>query len=230
LFYPPLFHVVLAGAYAVLGISEASALLVELGFLLLLAWGAFRLSRNWLDPPAALAVSVLLIAAPDYEHTGLPRARRRAGGFARRRVAAAPDRPLFCFRYLQSRLGGGVSRDGIALEHCGVDLLRPHHAIGDGCVHLSESALEHFGTTRQLRRRGCHCEAPPDATPSAARRTCSSWRNPRPHHGVHRAYPRTGSLRQAGPAPHRLDGQGGGLLGFLAAIKMDAGLRELVDW
>jgi hypothetical protein len=31
---------VLAGAYAVFGISEASALLIELGFLLLLAWGA----------------------------------------------------------------------------------------------------------------------------------------------------------------------------------------------
>src|SRR5215831_12207882 len=33
LFYPPLFYVVLAGVYAVLGVSEASALLVEFAFL-----------------------------------------------------------------------------------------------------------------------------------------------------------------------------------------------------
>jgi 4-amino-4-deoxy-L-arabinose transferase-like glycosyltransferase len=65
LFYPPLFYIVLAAAYALFGVSEASALLPELGFLLLLAWGAFRLSRNWLDPPGALAAALLLIAAPE---------------------------------------------------------------------------------------------------------------------------------------------------------------------
>ena len=65
LFYPPLFYVVLAAAYAIFGVSEASALLTELGFLLLLAWGAFRLSRNWLDLPGALAAALLLIAAPE---------------------------------------------------------------------------------------------------------------------------------------------------------------------
>ena len=70
LFYPPLFYMVLAAVYAVFGVSEASALLTELGFLLLLAWGAFRLSRHWLDPPPALAVALLLIGAPELAFWG----------------------------------------------------------------------------------------------------------------------------------------------------------------
>jgi hypothetical protein len=70
LFYPPLFYVVLALTYAVFGVSEASALLVELGFLLLLAWGAYRLSRNWLDPLPSLATTLLLIGAPDLAYWG----------------------------------------------------------------------------------------------------------------------------------------------------------------
>lgn len=57
LFYPPLYYGILAVVYAVFGVSEASALLTELAFLFLLAWGAFRLSRHWLDPPPALAVA-----------------------------------------------------------------------------------------------------------------------------------------------------------------------------
>lgn len=39
----------------------------------------------------------------------------------------------------------------------------------------------------------------------------------------------TGALGQSGPAPPRLDGQGGGSLGFLPEIEMDDRLRELVD-
>jgi 4-amino-4-deoxy-L-arabinose transferase-like glycosyltransferase len=70
LFYPPLFYTVLAAVYAVFGVSEASALLTELGFLLLLAWGAFRLSRHWLEPPSALAVALLLIGAPELAFWG----------------------------------------------------------------------------------------------------------------------------------------------------------------
>jgi 4-amino-4-deoxy-L-arabinose transferase-like glycosyltransferase len=65
LFYPPLFYGVLAAVYAVFGVSEASALLTEFGFLLLLAWGTFRLSRHWLDPSPSLAVAALLIGAPE---------------------------------------------------------------------------------------------------------------------------------------------------------------------
>jgi 4-amino-4-deoxy-L-arabinose transferase-like glycosyltransferase len=70
LFYPPLFYGVLAAVYAALGVSEASALLTELAFLLLLAWGAFRLSRHWLDPPPALAVALLLMGAPELAFWG----------------------------------------------------------------------------------------------------------------------------------------------------------------
>jgi len=53
-----------------LGVSEASALLTELAFLFLLAWGAFRLSRHWLDPPPALAVALLLLGAPELAFWG----------------------------------------------------------------------------------------------------------------------------------------------------------------
>ena len=70
LFYPPLFYGILAAVYAVFGISEASALLTELAFLFLLAWGTFRLSRQWLDPPPALAVALLLIGAPELAFWG----------------------------------------------------------------------------------------------------------------------------------------------------------------
>ncbi|HEX3417309.1 MAG TPA: glycosyltransferase family 39 protein, partial [Stellaceae bacterium] len=70
LFYPPLFYAVLAAVYAVFGVSEASAMLTELTFLFFLAWGAFRLSRQWLDPPPALAVALLLIGAPELTFWG----------------------------------------------------------------------------------------------------------------------------------------------------------------
>jgi 4-amino-4-deoxy-L-arabinose transferase-like glycosyltransferase len=70
LFYPPFFYGILAAVYAVFGVSEASALLTELAFLFLLAWGAFRLSRHWLDPPPALAVALLLIGAPELAFWG----------------------------------------------------------------------------------------------------------------------------------------------------------------
>jgi 4-amino-4-deoxy-L-arabinose transferase-like glycosyltransferase len=70
LFYPPLFYGILAVVYAVFGVSEASALLTELAFLFLLAWGAFRLSRHWLDPPPALAVGLLLLGAPELAFWG----------------------------------------------------------------------------------------------------------------------------------------------------------------
>jgi 4-amino-4-deoxy-L-arabinose transferase-like glycosyltransferase len=70
LFYPPLFYGVLAAVYAVLGVSEAAALLTEVAFLFLLAWGAFRLSRHWLEPPPALAVALLLLGAPELAFWG----------------------------------------------------------------------------------------------------------------------------------------------------------------
>ena len=53
-----------------MGVSEASALLTELAFLFLLAWGAFRLSRHWFDPPPALAAALLLLGAPELAFWG----------------------------------------------------------------------------------------------------------------------------------------------------------------
>jgi len=64
LFYPPLFYVSLALGYALCGVSESSALLVEFVWFFLLVWGSFRLSRYWLGPAGSLAVSLLLIAGP----------------------------------------------------------------------------------------------------------------------------------------------------------------------
>jgi 4-amino-4-deoxy-L-arabinose transferase-like glycosyltransferase len=63
-FYPPLFFLVLAVFYAIIGVSAATALSVEAVFFAALICGAFWLSRNWLSPLSALAVSLLLIAAP----------------------------------------------------------------------------------------------------------------------------------------------------------------------
>ena len=70
LFYPPLFYGLLAMVCAAFGVSEASALFAEFGFLLVLAWGAFRLSRHWLDPLPALAVAVLVLSAPQLAFWG----------------------------------------------------------------------------------------------------------------------------------------------------------------
>jgi hypothetical protein len=64
LFYPPLFYVGLALSYAVFGVSEAAALVPELLALFVLGCGAYRLSRNWLDCPQALATALLVIGAP----------------------------------------------------------------------------------------------------------------------------------------------------------------------
>ena len=70
LFYPPLFYVALAAAYAVLGVSEASADLVACLFLLALGWGACRLSQRWLAPLPALAAAVLTIGIPEMAFWG----------------------------------------------------------------------------------------------------------------------------------------------------------------
>lgn len=64
-FYPPLFYIAIAASYTVLGVSEAAALVPELIFLFVLAWGAYRLSRHWLNAAPALAVSLLLIGGPE---------------------------------------------------------------------------------------------------------------------------------------------------------------------
>src|SRR5262249_51185747 len=69
-FYPPLFSLTLAGFYALFGVSEAAALFCELTFLLLLACGAYRLSRHWLGSRSALGVALLVIGAPELLYWG----------------------------------------------------------------------------------------------------------------------------------------------------------------
>jgi hypothetical protein len=69
-FYPPVFYVSLAASYAIFGVSEAAALIPELAFLALLGWGAYHLSRHWLDPAPALAVALLLMGAPGVSSWG----------------------------------------------------------------------------------------------------------------------------------------------------------------
>ena len=70
LFYPPLFYVSLAMSFALFGVSESAALIAEFVWFFVLAWGAFRLSRYWLDPASSLAVSLLLIAGPQLFYWG----------------------------------------------------------------------------------------------------------------------------------------------------------------
>jgi 4-amino-4-deoxy-L-arabinose transferase-like glycosyltransferase len=69
-FYPPLFSMALAASYAIFGVSEAAALLPELAFLALLAWGAYRLSQHWLDAAPALAVALLIMGSPEISYWG----------------------------------------------------------------------------------------------------------------------------------------------------------------
>ena len=59
LFYPPLFYAPLAVSYAIFGVSEAAALVAELAAMVLLGWGAYVLSRNWLGGLGSLAVALL---------------------------------------------------------------------------------------------------------------------------------------------------------------------------
>lgn len=70
LFYPPLFYASLALAFALFGVSESSALLAELIWFFILAYGAYRLSRRWLGPAGSLAVSLLLTAGPQLFYWG----------------------------------------------------------------------------------------------------------------------------------------------------------------
>ncbi|MBU6267582.1 MAG: glycosyltransferase family 39 protein [Sphingomonadales bacterium] len=70
LFYPPLFYVVSAPFYALLGVSETTALFVVMLHYLAFAWGALRLFRHWLPMPAALMTAVALVAAPEIAFWG----------------------------------------------------------------------------------------------------------------------------------------------------------------
>ena len=70
LFYPPLFYLVSAPFYALLGVSETTALFVVMLHYLAFAWGTLRLFRNWLPAPQALMAAVMLVAAPEIAFWG----------------------------------------------------------------------------------------------------------------------------------------------------------------
>ncbi len=64
-FYPPLFYVAEAAAYAVIGVSHFAAQLTVALFVLLLAGAAYRLGRLFLPRWPALAATLLLLGAPE---------------------------------------------------------------------------------------------------------------------------------------------------------------------
>ena len=70
LFYPPLFYVVLAGVYAVLGVSQAAAQLAVCAFGFALAVGAYALAKRFVSPWAALGAALLLVGAPEMAYWG----------------------------------------------------------------------------------------------------------------------------------------------------------------
>ncbi|HEX2829528.1 MAG TPA: glycosyltransferase family 39 protein [Burkholderiales bacterium] len=70
LFYPPLFYVLLAPFYAVLGVSQETALFVIFLCYALFAWGTFFFARLWLAPVLSLAVALVLVTAPEVTYWG----------------------------------------------------------------------------------------------------------------------------------------------------------------
>jgi hypothetical protein len=65
LFYPPLFYVVEAAAYAIGGVSEATAIATEAAFAWVLTVAAYGFGRLVLPPLAALGFAVLLAGSPE---------------------------------------------------------------------------------------------------------------------------------------------------------------------
>lgn len=65
LFYPPLYPAVLALAYALLGVSQLSAVIVDALFLWALAIGVMHLARRATGPTAAIAAGALAVVAPE---------------------------------------------------------------------------------------------------------------------------------------------------------------------
>lgn len=64
-FYPPIFYVFLAVAYALFGVSHAVAQGVESAFVLVAALGAYAVARRFVRPAAAIGVALALAGAPE---------------------------------------------------------------------------------------------------------------------------------------------------------------------
>ena len=63
-YYPPMFHLVEALIFAVLGVSAKNAYLAVALFSLAGALGTYALARNWLDRWPSLAAAILFLSAP----------------------------------------------------------------------------------------------------------------------------------------------------------------------
>jgi 4-amino-4-deoxy-L-arabinose transferase-like glycosyltransferase len=70
LFYPPMFPVVESVFFGLFGVSGFTALLTVACFYLALAIGAYLLSRRWMRPLPALAVTLLFIGSPEVAFWG----------------------------------------------------------------------------------------------------------------------------------------------------------------
>jgi hypothetical protein len=64
LFYPPLFYIILAPAYAIFGVSQSTALAAVLLHYFALSYGLYVLSRRWTGPIAAIAIGLSAMAVP----------------------------------------------------------------------------------------------------------------------------------------------------------------------
>lgn len=65
LFYPPLFYVFEAAAFAVLGVTQFAAQAMVVLFYTLLGLGTYRLTRLWASRPAALGAAFMLMGMPE---------------------------------------------------------------------------------------------------------------------------------------------------------------------
>lgn len=65
LFYPPLFYVFEAAAFAVLGVTQFAAQATVMLFYTLLGLGTYRLTRLWASRPAALGAALMLMGMPE---------------------------------------------------------------------------------------------------------------------------------------------------------------------
>ncbi|MGH6968657.1 MAG: ArnT family glycosyltransferase, partial [Stellaceae bacterium] len=66
LFYPPLFYVFEAVAFAVLGVTQFAAQAMIAVFYALLGLGLYRLTRLWTSRPAALGAALMVMGAPEF--------------------------------------------------------------------------------------------------------------------------------------------------------------------
>jgi len=66
LFYPPLFYIFEAAAFALLGVTQFAAQATVAFFYAALGLGVYRLARLWTSRPAAIGAALMLMGAPEF--------------------------------------------------------------------------------------------------------------------------------------------------------------------